>query len=314
MLLILTSDQDLTADYLIVELLRRQLPYFRLNAEELSQADFTFSLSGAGTTRSISVGPKTLDLNTVEAVWYRRSIHPIPKTVLAPAERYFVSGELRHLVMGLVLNPQIVWVNPIDKVSVAEHKLYQLQVAVNLGFRVPRTFVSGDVDKLRSFASGNPAGTICKPIFHGMFFDGMSRHSVYTRRLDVETLDTASVNACPVLLQEEIPRVGDVRATFIGRHCFVADIRGDASLVDWRDPDVSVDYAVSSLDDTTTELCRHMLAELGLVYGAFDFVRTPSGDLVFLEVNPTGEWAWLEDKLGFLMREAFVESFFGDRN
>ena len=133
MLLILTSDQDLTADYLIVELIRRQLPYFRLNAEELSQADCTFSLSGSGTARSISVGPKTLDLNAVEAVWYRRSIHPIPKAVLTPAERYFVSGELRHLVMGLVLNPQIVWVNPIDKVSVAEHKLYQLQVAANLG-------------------------------------------------------------------------------------------------------------------------------------------------------------------------------------
>ena len=229
MLLILTSEQDLTADYLIVELIRRRLPYFRLNAEELSQADFTFSLDGASTVRSISVGPKTLDLGAVEAVWYRRSIHPIPKAALTPAERYFISGELRHLAMGLVLNPRIVWVNPIDKVSVAEHKLYQLQVAASLGLRVPRSLVSGDVGKLRSFASGNATGTICKPIFHGMFFDGTTRHSVYTRRLDVETLDAASVSACPVLLQEEIPRVGDVRATFVGRHCFVADIRGDAS-------------------------------------------------------------------------------------
>lgn len=314
MLLILTSEQDLTADYLIVELIRRRLPYFRLNAEELSQADFTFSLDGASTVRSISVGPKTLDLGAVEAVWYRRSIHPIPKAALTPAERYFISGELRHLAMGLVLNPRIVWVNPIDKVSVAEHKLYQLQVAASLGLRVPRSLVSGDVGKLRSFASGNATGTICKPIFHGMFFDGTTRHSVYTRRLDVETLDAASVSACPVLLQEEIPRVGDVRATFVGRHCFVADIRGDASLVDWRDPGVAVDYAVSSLDDATATLCRRMLAELGLVYGAFDFIRTPSGDLVFLEVNPTGEWAWLEDRLGFPMRDAFVEAFFGDRN
>jgi glutathione synthase/RimK-type ligase-like ATP-grasp enzyme len=311
MLLILTSDQDLTADYLIVELIRRQLPYFRLNAEELPEAEFTFSLSGARTVRNISVGPKTLDLGAVEAVWYRRSINPIPKAALTPPERHFVSGELRHLVMGLVLNPRIAWVNPVDKVSVAEHKLYQLQVATNLGLQVPRTLVSGDVEKLRSFASGNAGGTICKPIFHGMFFDGSSRHSVYTRRLDVETLDSASVSACPVLLQEEIPRIADVRATFIGRHCFVADIRGDASLIDWRDPGMTVDYTVSSLDDTTAELCRRMLAELGLVYGAFDFVRTPSGDLVFLEVNPTGEWAWLEDRLGFSMRDAFVESLYG---
>jgi hypothetical protein len=314
MLLILTSEQDLTADYLIVELMRRQLPYFRLNTEELSHSDFMFSMDGASTVRSISVGPRTLNLDAVDAVWYRRSIHPTPKAALTPAERYFISGELRHLAMGLVLNPRILWVNPIDKVSVAEHKLYQLQVAARLGLRVPRSLVSGDVGKLRRFASGNATGTICKPIFHGMFFDGANRHSVYTRRVDIETLDAASVSVCPVLLQEEVPRDSDVRATFIGRHAFVADIRGEASLIDWRDPGVVVDYSESSLDDTTITVCRSMLVELGLVYGAFDFIRTPSGDLVFLEVNPTGEWAWLEDRLGFPMRNAFVETFFGHHN
>ena len=158
MLLILTSDQDFTADYLIVELIRRRLPYFRLNSEELSDAELTFSLSGTNQGRSISVGPKTLDLDLIEAVWYRRAIHPLPKASLTQAERFFVSGELRHLAMGLVLNPGIVWVNPIDKVSVAELKLYQLQVAANLGFRVPRTFVSGDVSKLRSFRFWKPGG------------------------------------------------------------------------------------------------------------------------------------------------------------
>ncbi len=314
MLLILTSDQDLTADYLIVELINGRLPYFRLNSEEISRAELTFSINESGATRAISVGPRTLDLDAVSAVWYRRYIHPIPNAALTPAERYFVGGELRHLVMGLVLNPRITWVNPIDKVSVAEHKLYQLQVASKLGFQVPRTVVSSDVEKLFNFASENAGGTICKPIFHGMFFDGLSRHSVYTRRLDVQTLDDASLSACPVLLQEEIPRIADVRATFIGRHCFVAEIRGDASMIDWRDPGTVVDYAVSSLDDTTVALCRRMLADLGLVYGAFDFIRTPTGNLVFLEVNPTGEWAWLEEKLGFPMRDAFIEVFFGDPN
>ena len=39
MLLILTSDKDLTADFLIVELIDRNMPYFRLNAEELMTAN-----------------------------------------------------------------------------------------------------------------------------------------------------------------------------------------------------------------------------------------------------------------------------------
>src|ERR1035437_6896129 len=230
MLLILTSDKDLTADFLIVELIKRQLPYFRLNAEDLTRASFAFSLTKDRVRRELSVGGKTLDLNDVRAIWYRRAVYPGAIAALAPSERVFVAGEMRHLATGLVLNPDVTWVNPIDKVSVAEHKLYQLQIGRHLGFRVPRTRVSSGPLELSSFAAANEAGTICKPIFHGMFVDEISRYSVYTRRVTPESLNSECVKICPVLLQEEIPRSTDVRATFIGSRCFVADIKGDSSL------------------------------------------------------------------------------------
>jgi hypothetical protein len=314
MLLILTSEKDLTADFLIVELLNRGLPYFRLNAEDLAEANLTFALSENTVRREISGGPRKLDLNEVSAVWNRRALHPAVRMDISRSEIVFVAGELRHLALGLVLNPGIIWVNPIDRVSVAELKLYQLQVARQLGFRVPRTLVSRDAEALRRFAAGNKAGTICKPIFHGMFIDETSSYSVYTRRITPESIDADSAKICPIFLQEEIVRSADVRATFIGRDCFVADITGNPSLVDWRDPDVPVSYRESSLGVEIEERCRSMLANLGLVYGAFDFVRTPAGDLVFLEVNPTGEWAWLEDQLGFPMRDAFIRLFYGGRS
>jgi glutathione synthase/RimK-type ligase-like ATP-grasp enzyme len=314
MLLILTSDKDLTADFLIVELINRGLSYFRLNAEELTKANFAFALAENTVRRELSVGAKTLALSEVEAVWYRRGIHPGPIPSLSRSENVFVAGELRHLALGLVFNPEVTWVNPIDKVSVAELKLYQLQIAQELGFRVPRTVISRDAEILRTFAAQNEYGTICKPIFHGMFVDESSAYSILTRRVTPESIDAGSVKLCPVFLQEEIPRKSDVRATFIGPHCFVADIKGDPSLVDWRDPDVSVSYTEGSLGHEVESMCRAMLAKLGLVYGAFDFVRTPVGDLVFLEINPTGEWAWLEDRLGFPMREAFIQLFYGGRS
>jgi hypothetical protein len=223
-----------------------------------------------------------------------------------------VAGELRHLAMGLVLNPAVTWVNPIDNVSVAEHKIYQLQVAQQVGFRVPRTLVSRNAAELRRFTAGNESGTICKPIFHGMFVDEADVYSVYTRRVTADSFDRDCVELCPVLLQEEIARSADVRATFIGPRCFAADIKGDAPLVDWRDPDLPVSYSACSIGDDIERMCQEMLDRLGLIYGAFDFVRTPAGELVFLEVNPTGEWAWLEDRLGFPMRDAFIQLFYGD--
>jgi hypothetical protein len=58
MLLILTSDKDFTADFLIVELINRRLPYFRLNSEELATAGYTFALAGDAVRRAKSLSVK----------------------------------------------------------------------------------------------------------------------------------------------------------------------------------------------------------------------------------------------------------------
>ena len=36
-------------------------------------------------------------------------------------------------------------------------------------------------------------------------------------------------------------------------------------------------------------------AALGLTFGAYDLIVTPNREYVFLEVNPAGQWLWLED-------------------
>jgi glutathione synthase/RimK-type ligase-like ATP-grasp enzyme len=49
------------------------------------------------------------------------------------------------------------------------------------------------------------------------------------------------------------------------------------------------------------------MARLGLSFGALDFVLTPDGRYVFLEINPNGQWMWLDDKLGFGITNAVVD-------
>jgi hypothetical protein len=308
MLLILTSDKDLTADFLIVALLQRGLPYFRLNAEDLAEARYQFT---SPDVRTISVGPRTLNVGDVTAVWYRRAIYPMPSDELPFSERMFVAGEFRHLVFGMIWNPSILWVNPIDKVYIAEHKIYQLDVARRIGLRIPRTLASSDPRELKEFTESNPHGTICKPIFHGLFVDGADLYSVYTRRVVPEEFNPGAELGGPILLQEEIPRVCDLRVTFIGEQCFTAAVHAAPSTIDWREPSAAATFSNAEIPDHIRSKCAGMLRELGLKYGAFDFIQTPDGELVFLEVNPTGEWAWLENSLGFPMRSAFVDLFYG---
>jgi glutathione synthase/RimK-type ligase-like ATP-grasp enzyme len=52
---------------------------------------------------------------------------------------------------------------------------------------------------------------------------------------------------------------------------------------------------------------QRLMAELGLVYGAIDMRRTPDGRYVFLEVNPAGQWLFVEERTGQAITEAVAE-------
>ena len=113
---------------------------------------------------------------------------------------------------------------------------------------------------------------------------------------------------CPTLVQQSLAKVADIRLTAIGRRQFAA--RLDADLpdgLDWRRPGTHVSYSPIEVPPHISESVSLMLRETSLRYGAFDFALMPNGDWIFLEVNPAGEFAWIEDKLGFPLRDSLIE-------
>ncbi|MEH2214344.1 MvdC/MvdD family ATP grasp protein [Nostoc sp.] len=53
------------------------------------------------------------------------------------------------------------------------------------------------------------------------------------------------------------------------------------------------------LPDRLIRCLDAFMAKFGLIFGAFDLIKTPSGEYVFLEINPTGEWGMLEKDLDY---------------
>lgn len=47
---------------------------------------------------------------------------------------------------------------------------------------------------------------------------------------------------------------------------------------------------------------------LGLNWGAVDLIRTPAGQYVFLEINPNGQWLWVEESTGMQISQSFAEN------
>ena len=312
MLLILTSTSDLAADFLIVRLLERGLPYMRFDSERHESLDSTFEVSDGSVARALRSGDKQADLSAIRAVWYRRSIAPMPSQEIEQSQQRFAGGELAHYWRGLFLDDQVRWVNPMDRVWVGEHKLYQLRLARSLGLTIPKSLVSRRNDALASFAT-TVGHVICKPIYHGLFVEPRARYSAYTHRVSATDFPSGVIQPCPVFLQEEITRVADVRITLIGQASFSVRIRAEGQdYVDWRPSGLALSYSLDPTPDAVLDRCRAMMERLGLLYAAFDFIVTPGDEYVFLEVNPTGEWAWLEDRMDLPMRDAFCRLFFAE--
>jgi glutathione synthase/RimK-type ligase-like ATP-grasp enzyme len=100
------------------------------------------------------------------------------------------------------------------------------------------------------------------------------------------------------LFQERVDKVSDIRATVVGDQIFACEIasQDQGELLDWRLKSnlPMKEYIVSK---ELKQRCLLLMDKLGLTFGALDFCKTPDDRLIFLEVNPNGQYLWIEQAL-----------------
>lgn len=233
----------------------------------------------------------------VTASWWRRpepfSIHA---EVTDPHLRGFAYRESYHALNGLWSSLNALWVNPPARDEEAQRKTFQLSAAQDVGLTIPRTLVSNDPDEARRFIeeTADP-GTIFKA------FACSERHWRETRfvtREDLAILDT--VRYAPVIFQEYIEAVCDLRVTLVGEAVFAAAIytHGKTYPADYRMHLRHARIKPFSLPQSVEKKLSDLIRRLGLFYGAVDLRLTPDGQYVFLEVNPSGQWLFVESETG----------------
>jgi glutathione synthase/RimK-type ligase-like ATP-grasp enzyme len=117
----------------------------------------------------------------------------------------------------------------------------------------------------------------------------------------------------PSSFRKKFAKGSKLRVTVVGEKVFPAAIRSQESRSlrhDWRHyPHFggSRYYSVYSLPAKIEKLCVRLVEALGICFGAIDLIVTPDDDYVFLEVNPNGQWAWIEDFTGLPISDAIAE-------
>jgi MvdD pre-ATP grasp domain/RimK-like ATP-grasp domain len=300
-ILIVTNRADHTADWLILELERRSAPFFRFNTEDFPSATF-LDWTPDDARLAMSAG-RRLELRDVRSVWYRRPIPPEPSAWDTPERARWAIGEARETLEGLWRTLDAFWVNHPDMNRVAGSKLHQLRHARRIGFPIPATLVSNDANQVREFAARHAAeGIVCKPLGEGRLDLTEGERLFFTSRFDLTKEDDLSdLGPEPYLFQELVAKRYDLRVTVIGDEVFAVRIESQQSAardVDWRRAGAAQPHIIEELPTDVAAKCRSMTHAYALEFAAIDLLRTEDGEHVFLELNPNGQWAWLEQLTG----------------
>jgi hypothetical protein len=208
------------------------------------------------------------------------------------------------------LYPESIWLTSPTDLWRAERKLVQLTTARSVGFTIPQTAVGSDWSHIEEMLTDGASGLIVK-MARGVLADQNTVKAMQTTRLDRVAIDDLAARTVPFpgIYQPFIPKEREWRVSVVGPDVFSAAIYTDGpATVDWRQHQMTdaVRFVREELQPSVAERCITFLSDMNLGYGAFDLIETPDGEIVFLECNPSGQFSWLEDRLGLPISAAFA--------
>ena len=315
--LLVTTRLDSASDAVADALKRAGIHFYRLNTEDLplgarSSCEFR---TGTHLLRWHSED-RTASLDAVKRIWFRRHRLPALPTDTVPAHAEYCLRESQWFVRGLLWNlaeqvPAANWMSLPANIQRAESKMLQLHVAGTVGLACPETLISNNPDEIRVFFARQEGRVVAKPLRLGFFDYGHVQTAAYTTAVSTADLATDdSLAVAPVIYQRHLEKRCDIRVTIVGDSIYAAAIHSqdaDSARVDWRRSDVELAHEVHVLPDEIATACQRLMKALNLHFGAVDLVLTPNDQYYFLEINPNGQWLWLEDKLRFPISEKIVE-------
>lgn len=310
--LLLTNKTDVTTDFIVKRLKEERIEFYRLNTEELGdnvEVNFDFPEG------NFKIFDKTtniqINLLDIKAVYFRRPELRADNSELTRSENQFVRNEISYTLEGIyeILN-SAYWLNSVKHIRNAENKIFQLLLAKNLGFRIAPSLITTNADSAMNFYRMNDEDCIIKPIRTGLISDEENEEAIiFTNKVNLDKNSAQRVAGCPTFFQKHIKKQGDIRVTVVGDKVFAAFIHSqdsDDSKVDWRISQNGLKHSICTLPVDVSAKCINLLKKLNLNFGAIDLVLDEMGNYIFLEINPNGQWAWIERLLGLDVSGAIV--------
>ncbi|HKV00778.1 MAG TPA: hypothetical protein VJQ26_01560 [Ktedonobacteraceae bacterium] len=302
-ILIITNEHDAHADAVVLELNKRNVPVIRFHPDDFPHAcSVSIEVQDGSIEGEIVTSSRTVAFKDICAAWYRRpqSLFAGSGSPLSTQLNNYVKGQSVLTLRALCESLQTLWVCHPHKLQRAEIKALQLAEASKAGLKTPRTLISNRPAKAAAFID-QLGGTECA--IKALIASGVQNEEGY--RVPLTTIlpkghPLDSVALAPNIFQPYIHKAAELRCVVIGKNIFSAKINSQANentRKDWRAGDCQ--HELFSLPAHVEASIHRLMESFRINFASLDMILTPEGEFVFLELNPNGQWLWLELELGF---------------
>lgn len=313
--LIVSSTIDFSTDLVCYQLMKDNEKFYRLNRDEFLKHKIIVDLQKKSMIISIDKEEYEAEFENLKGIFFRapvflRTQAKAELTVGEQLERNQWSSFLRNLIVF----KNAKWINNPVNTYRAENKIFQLRVAEESGLIIPLTYVANfiDIKKMKSDKK-----YIVKSLDTALFYDIENGKEMFTYSNVVsgEELQKYDLASAPVFIQEFLNPKVDCRITYVDGKIFPVKIlqNGQGMYGDWRLRKEELEYVPFELPTYVKDAVCKLMKTLNLNFGGID-LAVCADKYYFIEVNPTGEWGWLEVKTGMQISKAIKKALYeGER-
>lgn len=322
MVIVISTDRDVHSKEVMGYLERRGVESLLLDIQKFpTEIEIGLKKIDNSEEALLFYSGREIDLKDVISFYYRRPVTPLARLVGNHDVEEYVA---RESLLFLEALPKIVdkfWVSDPDAVRVSSRKPFQLLVAKKLGFSIPKSAIGNSPKLAADFLDlfEPEAEFAVKPVGRSFvrFKEGDKNYTTFTQRLNRKEIleNIERVKNCPLIFQEYIQKDFELRITVVDNKAFACAIysqKSEKTKTDWRRYDISnTPHEVFSLPSEIKQKCLALVRQLGLEFGCIDMIVTSKGEFVFLEINPVGQWLWIEELIGLPITEAVADILMG---
>lgn len=195
------------------------------------------------------------------------------------------------LIASVARIGQVQWLTPPAVLPAAEDKMLQYSVARRIGVPTPEAMVTSEVDRAVS-AFGQRF--IVKPLGPGHFFEDGEPRVVFAAVVEASTVERL-LRTAPFIAQRHVRAVQHLRVVTVASQAWVAAAPAPGDAIDWRAvPHTHRGFVRTPKHVEVSRAAIRLAAEMGCGYTSQDWVVDEDGAWWFLDLNPGGQWLFLD--------------------